>query len=129
MSPDEAAEALEAMSLQELRAEWRTRFGAPPTLKSVELVRRSLAWLIQTSAFGGIGQTLRRQLRGQVARGGEVDDGARIIREWQGQRHEVEKVDGGYLYAGRRWKSLSGIATAISGTQRNGPKFFGLRQD
>ncbi|WP_269514463.1 DUF2924 domain-containing protein [Brevundimonas subvibrioides] len=129
MSPDEAAGALETMSLQELRQEWRTRFGAPPSLRSVELVRRSLAWLIQTSAFGGIDQTLRRQLRGQAARGGEVDDGARIVREWQGQRHEVEKVEGGYLYAGRRWKSLSGIATAISGTQRNGPKFFGLRQD
>lgn len=127
MTPDQAAEALGAMSLPELRDEWRHRFGAPPRLRSADLVRRCLAWLIQTDAWGGIDAPLRRRLRGQASTGDEVDPGTRIVREWQGQRHEVEKVDDGYLYAGRRWSSLSAIALEITGTRWNGPKFFGLR--
>ena len=35
---------------------------------------------------------------------------------------------GGYLYAGRRWTSLSPIALEITGTKWNGPAFFGLRR-
>ena len=127
MTPDQAAEALGAMSLPELRDEWRRRFGAPPRLRSADLVRRCLAWLIQTDAWGGIDAPLRRRLRGKTSTGDEVDPGVRIVREWQGQRHEVEKVDDGYLYAGRRWTSLSAIALEITGTRWNGPKFFGLR--
>ena len=127
MTPDQAAEALAAMSLQELRDEWRRRFGAPPRLRSADLVRRCLAWLIQTDAWGGIDAPLRRRLRGEASTGDEVDPGVRIVREWQGRRYEVEKVDGGYLYAGRRWTSLSAIALEITGTRWNGPKFFGLR--
>jgi hypothetical protein len=127
MTPDQAAEALEAMSLPELRDEWRRRFGAPPRLRSADLVRRCLAWLIQTDAWGGIDASLRRRLRGKASTGDEVDPGVRIVREWQGQRHEVEKVDDGYLYAGQRWSSLSAIALEITGTRWNGPKFFGLR--
>lgn len=128
MTPDEAADALETMTLHELREEWRRRFGAPPKLRSPDLVRRCLAWLIQTGAWGGIDPQLRRQLKGQAGQGDQLDTGARITREWQGVRHEVEKVDGGYLYAGRKWKSLSGIASEITGTRWNGPRFFGLRQ-
>ena len=127
MTPDEATDSLETMTLQELREEWRRRFGAPPRLRSADLVRRCLAWLIQTGSWGGIDPQLRRQLKGQAGRGEELDAGVRIVREWQGKRHEVEKIEGGYLYAGRRWKSLSGIATEITGTRWNGPKFFGLR--
>ena len=32
-----------------------------------------------------------------------------------------------YLWGGRSWGSLSSIARAITGTRRNGPAFFGLR--
>lgn len=129
MSPDEAARALESMSLQELRDAWRTHgFGAPPKMRSPDLVRRALAWLIQTRAYGGISPTLRRQLRGEGRLGDGLESGVRLMREWNGVRHEVEVVEGGYLYAGRTWRSLSPIALQITGTKWNGPAFFGLRR-
>src|SRR5262249_47689615 len=53
--------------------------------------------------------------------------GTRLIREWQGSRHEVTVVADGYEYGGKRYRSLSAIAHAITGTQWNGPAFFGLR--
>jgi hypothetical protein len=53
--------------------------------------------------------------------------GTRLIREYDGQRHEVTVVTGGFEYRGRRYRSLSAIASAVTGTHWNGLAFFGLR--
>ena len=53
--------------------------------------------------------------------------GTKLIREWQGVLHEVTALADGYEWQGRRYKSLSAIARAITGTRWNGPLFFGLR--
>lgn len=58
-----------------------------------------------------------------------LDPGTRLVREWRGDVHEVVvQADGRFLFQGRAWRSLSEIATAITGTQWSGPRFFGLRQ-
>jgi hypothetical protein len=60
-----------------------------------------------------------------------VDDrpiaGTRLIREWHGVEHCVTVLQDGYEYAGRPYKSLSGVARAIAGTRWNGWVFFGLK--
>ena len=38
---------IEAMSLQDLRTLWATRWGAPPRFRSVDLLRRLIAWRLQ----------------------------------------------------------------------------------
>ena len=53
--------------------------------------------------------------------------GTRLVREWDGERYEVTVVQGGFEFAGRRYRSLTAIAKAITGTHWNGPAFFGLR--
>ena len=120
--------ALDVMDLHQLRAEWRRRHGAPPKLRSPELVRYALAWRMQTEAFGAIHPALRKRLRGTGGPINRFDAGARITREWLGVSHEVEVIDGGFLYAGQRWRSLSEIARRITGSRWNGPRFFGLRK-
>ena len=59
-----------------------------------------------------------------------VDDrplaGTRLIREWNGQPHEVVVNLNDFEYAGQRYKSLSRIARVITGTNRNGWTFFGF---
>jgi hypothetical protein len=130
VSLDDDVHALEAMGLDALREQWRARFGAPPGLRSVPLLRHLLAWRIQADAYGDLDTDLRRQLRSTATPrvvDRRVRTGARIAREWQGQRYEVEVVEGGFLHAGARYKSLSEIARAITGTRWNGPRFFGLR--
>ena len=124
---DDEVRALEGLTLQQLREDWRRRYGAPPLFRSPDLLRQCLAWRIQTEAYGGIDTPLRRRLRGRGSGAREVDSGARIVREWRGERHVVEADDQGYLYAGSRWSSLSAIAREITGTPMNGPRFFGLR--
>jgi hypothetical protein len=49
-------------------------------------------------------------------------------RRWRGVTHEVMVIDGGYEHQGKRYRSLSAIARAITGTQWSGPLFFGLRK-
>ncbi|MBF0311688.1 MAG: DUF2924 domain-containing protein [Magnetococcales bacterium] len=54
--------------------------------------------------------------------------GARLIREWQGVEYVVTVLDDGFEYQGRKFKSLSSVAKAITGTHWSGPLFFGLRK-
>ena len=51
-----------------------------------------------------------------------------LLREWRSVTHEVTVVDGGYEHQGKRYRSLSAVARAITGTQWSGPLFFGLRK-
>lgn len=55
-----------------------------------------------------------------------VRAGARLIREWNGSNHVVDVIDDGFVYAGKRYRSLSKIAGEITGTNWSGPRFFGL---
>jgi hypothetical protein len=54
--------------------------------------------------------------------------GTRLVREWNGRTYEVTVVYGGFEYEGRRYRSLTAIATAITGTHWNGRAFFGLKK-
>ena len=42
--------------------------------------------------------------------------------------HEVTVIDGGYEHQGKRYRSLSAVARAITGDPVVGPLFFGLRK-
>ncbi len=123
-------EALEGLDLHGLRAVWRERYGAPPKLRSVELLGLMLAWRLQVEAAGGLSPEARRAIRRPVGEKASptAAAGARLVREWGGVRHEATAIaDGGFLYSGERFASLSQIARRITGVRWNGPRFFGLR--
>ena len=59
-----------------------------------------------------------------------VCQGTRLLKKWGGTNHEVLVTENGSaLWNGQRYTSLSAVARAMTGTNRNGPKFFGLRED
>jgi hypothetical protein len=137
---------LQELSHAELQERWRALHGAePPTYNRALLIKR-LAYRVQELAYGGLSEFARAELRrhmqaerldaeeAEVARlkrrqrkNGMPVAGTRLIREWQGRRYEVTVVDGGFEYEGRRYRSLTAITKAITGTHWNGPAFFGLR--
>lgn len=122
--------SLEGLGLEDLRTIWRERYGAPPTLRSPELLGLMLAWRMQAEVQGGLSADLRRALRQLPAprTALEPTPGTRLTREWQGMPHEVVVMtDGAFLYRGDRFGSLSEIARRITGARWNGPRFFGLR--
>ena len=54
--------------------------------------------------------------------------GTRFLREWQGETHEVQALEGGqFSYRAKVYRSLSVIARVITGTHQSGPRFFGLK--
>lgn len=58
-----------------------------------------------------------------------LEPGSQITRSYKGIVYTVEAVANGYLYKGKRYKSLSGIAKAITGKNWNGKVFFGVKNE
>jgi hypothetical protein len=127
-----------------LRRFWEARRGhpPPPTL-SARLMRLALAWDLQASEQGGEIPAIRRQWQALGRRRSEGLDanaavdgltppaapaGTRLLKSWGGEMHEVILQEDGVLWNGRTYASLSAVARAMTGTPRNGPKFFGLRE-
>jgi len=54
--------------------------------------------------------------------------GTVLRRVFEGKACEVTVCAEGFQYEGRRYKSLSAIATEIAGTRWNGFLFFGLKK-
>jgi Protein of unknown function (DUF2924) len=55
--------------------------------------------------------------------------GTQLIREWRGVEQRVTVLADGFEWGGRRYKSLSAVARAISGTRWNGWAFFGMKRE
>lgn len=105
---------------------------------TADLLRRGIAWRLQEKMHGGLPKDVRREidrLAREFARNGDVarkpavsiKPGTWLVREWGGDSHHVLVLDQGYFYRERRFRSLSTIATEITGTRWSGPRFFGLR--
>lgn len=128
---EELVAAISEMELDQLRALWRRRFGAPPQLRSLPLMRLQLAWRVQAEAFDGLDAETRKALArsGSVEpEGKELGIGARLSRGWKGKQIEVTVEEQGFRWEGQLYPSLSAAARAITGIRWNGPRFFGLRQ-
>lgn len=55
--------------------------------------------------------------------------GGLLVKQYKGQTHVVKVLDDGrFEYEDRRYRSLSAIAQAITGTKWNGLLFFGLTE-
>jgi hypothetical protein len=123
-----------------LRLAWEDMFGRlPPNGLSRRLLERAAAYGAQAKIHGGLKPSARRQLlraaralprkpggAPRQRRQGAPPPGSRLVREWNGRSHTVEVAEHGFLYAGRRYRSLSEIARTITGARWSGPRFFGL---
>ncbi|MBT8459650.1 MAG: DUF2924 domain-containing protein [Boseongicola sp.] len=153
LAPSEATtlrrriEALANFDNAALRLAWQSTLGFPaPKGARKRFLMLGIAWKWQAEAFGGFNRELARRLSALEAPdrvSGRVDErgkpkaisiarplpGTRILRDWQGERHEVHVTEQGYLWRGKTFGSLSAVAKAMTGVSRNGPKFFGLRNE
>jgi hypothetical protein len=137
---------LGALPMAALRDRWRSLMGSEPPRYNRSFLVRRLAHQLQELAYGGLSQASRARMDELLTQAGcdEIASlgarkriasgrrelpvaGTRLIREWNGQCHEVTVVSGGFAYRGRRYRSLTAIAELITGTHWNGPAFFGVR--
>ena len=133
--------ALKRMSVAELKAKWADLFGAPAPNNSRSFLELRLGYRIQELTIGGLSRETRRtldlladEIDGKIGRKAIIADsrnpvvGTRLVREWDGAEHTVTVMKDGFDLQGRKFKSLSAAARAITGTQWNGYRFFGLRE-
>ena len=136
---------LEDLPTDELKARWRALYGKEPPRFNRQLLIKRLAYRIQEVAHGGLTDADRAQMDRVLdeqgfndigvklggGRSGPVDRpiaGTLLVREWQGQRHEVIALPKGFEYRGKPYRSLTAVARDITGTSWNGLVFFGLRR-
>ena len=136
----EALRRLPTATRAELMAEWHRLYSAnPPARISRELLIAAIGYRLQEAALGGLRPEMQRRLRRiaeQVSRGEQpalittprLKPGTRLLREWQGRTHEVLVSEDGFVWQQERYRSLSEVARAITGTRWSGPVFFGLKR-
>ena len=130
--------ALTGMAYAALRAEWRRLFRSDaPKKLSRDLLALGVGWKVQERALGGVSAVTTRQLA-ELARTMETGTdlvkvrkvtlrpGAKIVRNWNGETHEVAVIENGFVWREQTWTSLSAIAREMTGTRWSGPRFFGL---
>jgi hypothetical protein len=135
-------EYLEQLSRAELRALWTKELAeTPPPSLGRDILALGIAYARQERCYGGLSKPAAKELdrlSARVLRNGATDvpqpptlplprAGTILVREWQGTTHHVTVTDDGFLWNGKPHRSLSSIASAITGTKWNGPRFFGLR--
>ena len=131
--------SLSDLDTPSLRLWWADLFDIEATSRiSRDLLIRAIAWRLQEEVCGGLSNSARRQLARHaqefrssgsisVSSSADLKPGTKLIREWQGRVHEVVIVEDGYVWSGKRYRSLSQIARIITGTRWSGPRFFGTR--
>ena len=139
--------SLSGLDVDQLRLQWRNHLGgvAPAHLPGW-LLMRVLAYRIQAAAFGDLDRAILRRLResgdeafklgdarpfatrGPTTREGVgLKSGALLVREWNGRLERIMILDDGYAWNDCAYRSLSQVAKAITGTNWNGHRFFGLK--
>jgi hypothetical protein len=144
--------SLESLDIDGLRLRWRKLFrsSAPPHLPRY-LLFRIIAYRLQANVYGDLDRETVRFLdrvanawKKQRTSGkprkakavppippvpsqGSLKSGTLLAREYGGTMHRVVIVPGGFLWNETTYSSLSEVARAITGTNWNGPRFFGLR--
>jgi hypothetical protein len=134
---------LDGLTLDDLRLRWQNKFGRAASVHLPKnLLLRLYAYRLQTEMLGDLGpgttQLLDRLGRENVVEGkpiplpadlnsrGQLKTGTVLVREHAGVNHHVMVVQEGYCWNGQTFSSLSQVATTITGTRWNGPRFFGL---
>jgi hypothetical protein len=147
---------LPSLNIPTLRRMYSQVFGEQTRSSNKQFLVRRLAWRIQAQAAGDLSERARHRiaeiasdkdirvrvprefLRWDSLHGEKVPTGhssqpllaihSTISKIYRGRSHVVTVVAGGFEYEDRIYRSLSAIAREITGTQWNGPRFFGLKE-
>ena len=138
---------LRALPLADLRFAWRRTFRRKPAPGLTRgLLLSMLAYQLQADRHGDLSpasQAVLERIAAKIAnrrvRPGKgplvpplpmnsFQVGTVFVRSWNGRREAVTVVEGGFLWQGTIYATLSAVARAITGTNWNGWRFFGLRE-
>ena len=121
------------LTARELRLKWAEIIGRsiPPIGRS--LIIKYLLWYEQAkrekiSPLGFFYEVKQAAKNADSHPKATLEVGSKLIRLYCGVKYEVEIIPQGYLYRHKIYKSLSGVAKAITGKSWNGNVFFGVQK-
>jgi len=150
--------ALRGMSPAQLRDKYLQVFGEATRTGNRAFLYKRLAWRLQSQAEGTLSERARqraselardadirmtmprtptttpgaspRVVAAPVAGGNRLPmPGAILTRKYRGRVIEVTVLPKGFDYNGQVYRSLSAVATAVTGSHWNGHLFFGLKNE
>src|SRR2546430_1831641 len=136
---------LRGLHLKGLRARWQSVLQRPaPDHLPRHLLFAIIAYRIQADRFGDLEHETRQLLDRTRAKDSgtamsarlisfdqkrsELTPGTVLVREWDRRSQRVRVMPDGFAWNGQTYDSLSKVAFAITGTNWNGPRFFGLSE-
>jgi len=147
---------LEGMKAKALQLRYAEVFGEPSRSGNAAYLRKRIAWRIQSLAEGGLSERAKRRaaelaceadirqkaplekmLAQSIVKTIDIisptrdprlpKPGALLSRVFRGRQIVVTVLNAGFSFEGKEYKSLSAIATEVTGTRWNGFQFFGLQ--
>lgn len=137
---DAALDELHDLGRPQLLERWKAVFGqSPPAKIDRSLLIYGVAYKIQEKVLGGLKPAARRALAqlaervhtGEFSKSPDsrrIRAGTVLLRQWHGVTHHVTVLEQGFQFDNKRFRSLSEIARAITGSRWSGPLFFGLKR-
>lgn len=149
---DKELAALRAMSTSQLCERYAEVFGEPVRTRHRDYLVRKIIWRLQALEEGDLSQRAR-QRAGILAKDADVRlmppkgtdgkpvatppttrppdspalvPGTAFARTYKGKTVRVVVQEDGFEYEGQRFKSLSAVAKAITGSHLNGRRFFNV---
>ena len=132
--------ALGNMNVAALRARFFELYGFECGATNATGLRNRIAYKLQEIYLGGLSGEDKALLEKLADRDPVANlnfknahirptaTGVRLHKEWKGRTYEVVvRDDGSFEYDGEIYRSLSFVASAITGTHWNGKKFFGVK--
>ena len=121
------------LTARELELKWMELIGRPMPPIGRSLIIKYLLWYEQAkrekiSPLGLFYEVKQAAKNADSHPKATLEVGSKMVRSYQGLKYEVEIVPQGYLYENTLYKSLSGVAKAITGKSWNGNIFFGVKK-
>ncbi|WP_428064945.1 DUF2924 domain-containing protein [Candidatus Avelusimicrobium facis] len=120
-------------TVQQLRAKWTEVINRPIPPIRRSLIIKYLIWYEQAKrekiSFLGFFNEVKQASVSVNKHTVILEAGSKITRSYKGVVHTVEVISNGYLYNDKQYKSLSGIAKAITCKSWNGKVFFGVKDE
>ena len=127
---------IKSLPLDILRNEWEKAWGKKPHLRIGQvMLEKSLIYKLNQKTNPEMDKRLRQLIKDYKQNPKCFDDraetlkpGTRLVRNYNGVKHNVIVKELGFEYKNKDYSSLSQIANEITGKRWNGWVFFGLKK-
>ncbi len=124
-------EAFKALPSEEQQGVFKRLYGHSGAHLQETLLAELVKTRLQEIHLGALSSEEEAQLEAICTHGGGIvtlnQHQTILYRQYKGHRYEVRQLENGlFRYNAKNYRSLSGVARAITGQHTNGPRFFNL---